>query len=364
MTPRPTTPQTTDQKTITVKTLPHNYDRAALARFEVFLFASVATVLVTRGYLAAMGYPQIGGGGLHVAHVLWGGLLMAVAIVMTAITEGSRIRARTCLIGGIGFGLFIDEVGKFVTSDVNYFYQPAIAIMYVVFVLFYLIAREIVIRRGLNDRHRLVIGSRALSDLALGQLDEVHYHHALRVLDGIRDPELADLAGSIKTGLHSHTPTGGGVESQLTNWRNSVSTRLTAVLGHRIVRRIVLALFIVEALGSIATAVIAMFTKVEIVAEDVSDLVVLLSTATSTILVILGVWFLFRNRYLRALRLLRASIVISLLVTQVYLFTQDQFGALTGFVLSLFMLAVLRVTIRTEEAAAEAAPDRSLEMRH
>ncbi|MDI9915156.1 hypothetical protein [Rhodococcus sp. IEGM 1379] len=361
MTPRPTTPQTTDQKTTTVKTLTHNYDRAALARFELFLFASVATVLVTRGYLAAMGYPQIGGGGLHVAHVLWGGLLMAVAIVMTAITEGSRIRDRASLIGGIGFGLFIDEVGKFVTSDVNYFYQPAIAIMYVVFVLFYLATREVVIRRGMKDRHRLAIGARALSDLALGQLDAIRYRHALRVLDGVQDPELADLAGSIKTGLHSHTPTGDGIESRLTNWRNSVSTSLDAFLGHRIVRRIVLALFIVEALGAVATAAVSVFTKVEIVAEDVSDLVVILSSATSTILVILGVWFLLRDRYLRALRLLRASIVISLLVTQVYLFTENQFGALIGFGISLFMLGVLRVTIRTEESAAEAAPDRSVE---
>ncbi|GAA3198534.1 hypothetical protein GCM10020255_101880 [Rhodococcus baikonurensis] len=41
-------------------TLPHSYDRAALARFELFLFAGVATVLITRAYLAATGYPQIG----------------------------------------------------------------------------------------------------------------------------------------------------------------------------------------------------------------------------------------------------------------------------------------------------------------
>ncbi|KAB2583148.1 hypothetical protein BS297_22140, partial [Rhodococcus erythropolis] len=147
-------------------TLPHSYDRAALARFELFLFAGVATVLITRAYLAATGYPQIGGGALHIAHVLWGGLLMAVAIVATAITEGSRTRDLATLVGGIGFGLFIDEVGKFVTADVDYFYQPAIAIMYVVFVLFYLAAREVVIRRGMNDRHRLAIGARALSDLA------------------------------------------------------------------------------------------------------------------------------------------------------------------------------------------------------
>ncbi|WP_092806645.1 hypothetical protein [Rhodococcus globerulus] len=352
-------PKATDPSVLT-----HSYDRAALARFEVFLFASIATVLITRAYLAAMGYPQIGGGALHIAHVLWGGLLMAVAIVMTAITEGSRIRDRASLIGGIGFGLFIDEIGKFVTSDVNYFYQPAIAIMYVVFVLFYLVAREVVIRRGMNDRHRLSIGARALSDLALGQLDTVHYNHALRVLDGIRDPTLADLAGSIRAGLHSHTPTGDGIESRITQWRNSVSARLDAFVGHRIVRRVVLAIFVLDALSAVISVVVAFVTDEEIIAQDISDLVVLLSSITAGILVILGVWFLFRGRYLRALRLLRASIVVNLLVTQVFLFAQDQFGALTGFVLSLFLLAVLRVTIRREEAELAPAPDPALETRH
>lgn len=344
--------------------LTHSYDRAALARFEVFLFASIATVLITRAYLAAMGYPQIGGGTLHIAHVLWGGLLMAVAIVMTAITEGSRIRDRASLVGGVGFGLFIDEVGKFVTSDVNYFYQPAIAIMYVVFVLFYLVAREVVIRRGMNDRHRLAIGARALSDLALGQLDTVHYKNALRVLDGVRDPTLADVASSIRAGLHSHTPTGDGIESRLTRWRNSVSARLDLFFGHRIVRRVVLAIFVLDALSAVISVVVAFATDEEIIAQDISDLVVLLSSITTGILVVLGVWFLVRGRYLRALRLLRASIVVNLLVTQVFLFAQDQFGALAGFVLSLFLLAVLRVTIRREEAELEPAPDPALEIRH
>ena len=51
-------------------------DNRALTRFELFLFAAVATVLLVRTFLAVSGYPQVGGGGLHIAHVLWGGLLM------------------------------------------------------------------------------------------------------------------------------------------------------------------------------------------------------------------------------------------------------------------------------------------------
>jgi len=45
-------------------------DPAASSHLAGFVVASVVTVLLTRAFLAATGYPQIGGGGLHVAHVL------------------------------------------------------------------------------------------------------------------------------------------------------------------------------------------------------------------------------------------------------------------------------------------------------
>lgn len=91
----------------------------ALLRFEIFLFVSIATVLVTRGLLAATGYPKIGTGELHIGHVLWGGLLLGVAVLLIGMETQTRTWAAS--IAGIGFGLFIDELGKFLTKDVNYF---------------------------------------------------------------------------------------------------------------------------------------------------------------------------------------------------------------------------------------------------
>lgn len=338
----------------------HDYDHAALARFELFLFAAVATVLITRAYLAATGYPQIGGGALHIAHVLWGGLLMAGALVGVQISQGSRARVRAALVGGIGFGLFIDEIGKFVTADVDYFFQPAIAIMYVVFVLFYLVVRELLLRRPLTDRKRLAVGFGALSDLALGQLDEVRYRSALRVVDGVRDPKFTDLAGLVHGGLTSQAPPARGLESRITHARDTLTLRSTAVLSHWLVRRTVLALFVLQAAASVVGVVVSLVVDSTYETDDVADLTVQLSSAVTVVLIVAGVWFLFRGPYLRSLRLLRASIVVNLLVTQVFLFAENQLGALTGFAFSLFLLAVLRIAIRTEEGAASAgAPEAS-----
>jgi hypothetical protein len=44
------------------------------------LISRIATVLVIRTELWLTNYPQLGGSGLHIAHLLWGALLMLLAI--------------------------------------------------------------------------------------------------------------------------------------------------------------------------------------------------------------------------------------------------------------------------------------------
>lgn len=111
----------------------------ATSQFEIFLVSAVGTILAVRGILAATGWPQLGGGKIHFAHLLWGGLGMLAAVVLFLALEGRLWNTLGALAAGIGFGLFIDELGKFITADNDYFFRPVIAIIYVIFVgLFFL----------------------------------------------------------------------------------------------------------------------------------------------------------------------------------------------------------------------------------
>lgn len=94
------------------------------------LVAFAVTVIVTRVYLELTGYPQIGNDVLHFAHALWGGLLLIIAVFLPLAYANRWAIPASALLGGIGIGLFIDEVGKFITQANDYFFPPALSIIY------------------------------------------------------------------------------------------------------------------------------------------------------------------------------------------------------------------------------------------
>ncbi|HWQ46128.1 MAG TPA: hypothetical protein VN376_04630 [Longilinea sp.] len=101
----------------------------------VTLLSFALSVSFTRSFLYLTGYPQLGGGELHIAHVLWGGVLLFISALIPLIFANQWALMISACVTGFGVGLFIDEVGKFITQSNDYFYPSAAPIIYAFFLL-------------------------------------------------------------------------------------------------------------------------------------------------------------------------------------------------------------------------------------
>jgi hypothetical protein len=179
---------------------------------EITLLSFAASVSITRLFLDLTGYPKIGGGDLHIAHVLWGGLLLFISSLIMLVYGNRWVYLLGSLLSGIGVGLFIDEVGKFITQNNDYFYPSAAPIIYAFFLLTFLVF--IIIRK--TDRRKP--DARTILYYVLEDLGEVLDHDLseeekaiiIKRLDYVivqaDHPDIENLAESIKTFItNDHT---------------------------------------------------------------------------------------------------------------------------------------------------------------
>lgn len=132
------------------------YQPVKRERAEDYLFVMMVsfaiTVVGTRLFLELTGYPQLGNSQLHIAHVLWGGLLLFTACLLFLIVINRWVLWLSAGLAGAGVGLFIDEVGKFITNNNDYFFPFAAPIIYVTFLLIVFIYLQVRRLEGRSTR--------------------------------------------------------------------------------------------------------------------------------------------------------------------------------------------------------------------
>jgi hypothetical protein len=113
--------------------------RNAAESILTVLIWSVTSLLSTRLFLKVMNYPEIGKGVWHISHALTGGLIMLMGMLTILIFKGKNVNKTSAAVFGVGLGWFVDETGKYLTRDYNYFFRPTIMIVYVFFILMFLL---------------------------------------------------------------------------------------------------------------------------------------------------------------------------------------------------------------------------------
>ena len=335
---------------------------------EALLVAAVAALLAIRGYLAATGFPQVGGGGLHVAHMLWGGLLMLVAVVLLLVGLGRQTRTVAAIVGGAGFGTFIDELGKFITSDNNYFFRPAVGIVYVIFVVLFLVTRTLGGRTPRSREAALANAADTLPDLVLGGATAAEQTRVLRLLE--QSGERGPLASAIRAFVAA-APAAAAVRPSLIS-RLAARGRKTyeGLIASRWFGRVVVVLFVGSAIGGALTllllsvgAVVAVAAGegqtalAEIGAEAAQQgwpvfAVSLVAAGASILCSIAGAITLRRSR-LTGLQWFHRGVLISLFLTQPINFVDEQFWALADLGFDLLLLIGVNYLIRQETLRLE-----------
>jgi len=167
----------------------------------ITLLSFALSVSLTRLFLELTGYPQVGSGELHVAHVLWGGLLLFIATVLPLTIANRWVYQVVAILSGVGIGLFIDEVGKFLTQNNDYFYPPAAPIIYAFFLIGVLIYLQVKRPPLSSPRSELYFTLEMLEDVLDHDLDKNEQAEINRRLVNVAQqtdqPELASLAETL-----------------------------------------------------------------------------------------------------------------------------------------------------------------------
>lgn len=182
-------------------------DRSAVRRLRAerylrhTLICFAVTVIGVRWALAATGYPRLGNAELHIAHVLWGGLFLFGAALTPLLFANRWAYEVSAVLAGIGVGLFIDEVGKFITQNNDYFFPPAAPIIYAVFLLTLLLYLRVQREPARTVRHDLYAALDSLPRVLDHDLDERSHAELCDRLNHAReqaqDRKLALLAGAL-----------------------------------------------------------------------------------------------------------------------------------------------------------------------
>lgn len=341
----------------------------------VTIVAFAVTVAATRWYLDLAGYPTIGGGDLHVAHVLWGGLALVIAVLLPMVFIGQRALLLSALLGGIGVGLFIDEVGKFLTTSNDYFYAPAAPIIYggiLVLVLLWFVVRRTRAASRHQVTHALI---EALQDSVDGRLTDSRRDHLLAQADGLEP--VADAAGPSVAEQVTNVLRSPAVEQNFgrQGWIESGRARqaLERILPTRVERWLVVLALAWTVLQSVVAVLVLLFWDQIIVGglqlgdsggplEYPSEPAWALLLLVVQVVVGLGgaaaLSLLRTGRERQAMRVAAIAVLVSMVAGDLVAFYAFQIGALASTVIDLVLLGlIIDYRIRLERSPSDEEPD-------
>jgi len=315
---------------------------------ENFLVSAVSSIFVVRFFLFLFDYPQIGGNGLHLAHIFWGGLLMMIGIVISLNFITKHARYLASIIGGIGFGIFIDELGKIITSDNNYFFQPTVALIYIIFISLYLIFKRISKYQSVSETEYLINALEFSKEAIVNDLNPDEKKLALNYLKNVQNSNMSDLFSKILEQAEIISPKKPNFISELYVFMKNLYKEL---IQKKWFAKFVFVIFFLQASNIIGNTFLLYISKTSLLSEypTFPRLAELISSVVASIITFVGI-IRFRKNRLLSYQIFKYSVLVSIFLTQFFAFYTEQFLALSGLIVNLIILATLNYLIFLEKS--------------
>lgn len=322
---------------------------------DSFLISAVSSLLLVRFYLHVTGYPQIGGGSLHIAHMLYGGILMMSAIAISLAFIGNHSRQATAIIGGVGFGIFIDELGKFITKDNNYFFQPTIGLIYAIFIILYLSFNFLTRHQRLTSREYQMNALMELEEAVAYDLDKQERAQIYALLD--KSNQNSAVTRRLREMVDNLRITANTRPSRVGKLIRKVDALYTLFWQQRnsnfLVRAVFVAQIAILSGGIIYTVYMNLDDVAAILDGSVNysrELIIgqLASSVVAGGFVIYGLTQLASSRF-EAFEQFRKATLINIYLTQFFIFVRLEFDALPGFIFNLLLLIVITFVLKQEK---------------
>jgi len=320
---------------------------------EVFLVSAITALLALRFYLNATGYPQVGGGTLHIAHMLFGGLLMLAALVITLSFLGLRAQRVASVVGGAGFGIFIDELGKFITKDNNYFFRPTIGLIYAIFALLYLLFNFLTRHQRLSSEEYQLNALQQFEEAVRHDMDREEKASTQRLLARAdQDDPITKELQAILQRIKPIKVTPNWYE----RWQAELGRTYDRFWRQRRSSQLVAAVFVLEALiflgvviGNLGHSFDSVFDLFHHTDAYSTRLLIgqLAASLVASVFAVLGAVKLPSSR-LEAYEWFRRALLVNLFLTEFFIFSRVQFAALPGFLANLLLLMALRAALHQE----------------
>lgn len=302
---------------------------------ENFIVSAVVTVFVIRIFLELTNYPQLGGGNFHIAHTLYGGFFMLAAIIILLSFLSKKAGHVASVLGGIGFGFFIDEFGKYITHDNDYFFQPTVALIYISFVLLYLITKFIPNARQTTEKEYLVNAIEMIKESAINDFDIEEEKRAKDYLKKC-DPQ-NPIVQSLSKLLEKIDATPIGRPNLYTRVRTMLRMWYFAVARSGVVINIVIGYLILQTFTTLFQTAVILTTRPTLAFDEWGKLY---SSCLAGFFVLIGL-FSLRFSKNEAYRFFRIAMLIAILLTEFFAFMRSQWFELFNLTANIFILLVI-----------------------